>query len=263
MSEHVVFSQVRNGDEPCAASTIPSTGRWPLSLQVESYPAGDRVLVVVSGDVDLDTDQILLRAVRDALARSVSGVDLDLSDVAFCDCSGLNVLLCMRRRALEEGRTVAVRAASAPVDRLLTVTGTRSLFACAGDVGAEGSDPDPGPADTTAREDPLPDDAEHDLRIELVQLRRAMRTRPAIDLARGVLMASFGLSPEDAWHVLVTMSQRTNTKLHHVAQDLVNTVRGEPLAEPVQRQLAAAVARHRTPPQSPPQSPPSAPSAQA
>ncbi|MFF1449246.1 ANTAR domain-containing protein [Streptomyces sp. NPDC058274] len=252
MSERMVFSQVRNGDEPCAASTIPSTRRRPLSLQAESYPAGDRVLVVVSGDIDLDTDQVLLRALRDALARSVSGVDLDLSGVDFCDCSGLNILLCMRRRALEEGRTIAVRAVSAPVDRLLTVTGTRSLFAGADDAGAESPDPGPGPADSTAWEDPLPDDAEHDLRVELVQLRRAMRTRPAIDLARGVLMASFGLSPEDAWHVLVTLSQRTNTKLHHVAQALVDTVRGEPLDEPVQRQLAAAVARHRTPPPTPP-----------
>ncbi|GAA3309414.1 hypothetical protein GCM10020295_74010 [Streptomyces cinereospinus] len=79
--------------------------------------------------------------------------------------------------------------------------------------------------------------------MEVVQLRRAMQTRPTIDLARGVLMATFGLSPQDAWHVLVAVSQNTNTKLHRLAQDLVTAVRGEPLPDAVQRQVATAVAR--------------------
>ncbi|MEU6658731.1 ANTAR domain-containing protein [Streptomyces sp. NPDC046821] len=78
-------------------------------------------------------------------------------------------------------------------------------------------------------------------RIELVQLRRAMETRPAIDLARGILMATFGLTPEDAWSVLVAVSQNTNTKLHAVAGDLVRSVRGEALPEPVRQQLAARI----------------------
>jgi hypothetical protein len=72
-----------------------------------------------------------------------------------------------------------------------------------------------------------------------------MQTRPAIDLARGILMASFSLSPEVAWTVLVTASQNTNTKLHVLAQDLVGTVQGTPLPEEVQQQLAAAVAQAR------------------
>ena len=69
-----------------------------------------------------------------------------------------------------------------------------------------------------------------------------MQTRPTIDLARGILMASFSLTPEAAWSVLVRTSQNTNTKLHHLAQDLVGTVRGTTLPEQVQQQLAAAVA---------------------
>ncbi|WP_323138703.1 MULTISPECIES: ANTAR domain-containing protein [Streptomyces] len=91
-------------------------------------------------------------------------------------------------------------------------------------------------------------EAHHDPRIELVQLRRAMRTRPVIDLARGVLMASFGLSPEQAWEALVTVSQNTNTKLHHVAEEIVGAVAGPPLSEVLQQRLAATVA---TPPQTP------------
>ncbi|GGM13902.1 hypothetical protein GCM10010129_67560 [Streptomyces fumigatiscleroticus] len=85
--------------------------------------------------------------------------------------------------------------------------------------------------------------ADQDLLTELHHLRRAMRTRSAIDLARGILMASFGLSPEAAWMVLVTTSQHCNIKVHRLARGLIDTVTGTPLAGAVQEQLAAAVAQ--------------------
>ncbi len=90
-------------------------------------------------------------------------------------------------------------------------------------------------------ENGVADEAE-ELRVEVVQLKRAMVTRADIDLARGVLMASYGLSPEDAWSVLVDVSQHTNTKLHQLAEDLVVSVKGAPLPDHVQHQLSAAVA---------------------
>ncbi|MGW5865025.1 ANTAR domain-containing protein [Streptomyces sp. NPDC055239] len=86
---------------------------------------------------------------------------------------------------------------------------------------------------------------------ELCQLRRAMQTRPVIDMARGVLMASFGLSAEDAWDVLVSVSQNTNTKLHLVADELVSAAAGGEIPKPYRRQLAATVARLHGPPTAP------------
>ncbi|MFB8182278.1 ANTAR domain-containing protein [Streptomyces sp. NPDC055966] len=58
-------------------------------------------------------------------------------------------------------------------------------------------------------------------------------------------MASFGLNPDEAWEALVTASQHTNTKLHRLAKDVVTTVLGGSLPDPVQRQLTEAVARTR------------------
>jgi hypothetical protein len=55
-------------------------------------------------------------------------------------------------------------------------------------------------------------------------------------------MASFGLSREDAWSVLVDVSQHTNTKLHKLAEELVDSVNGASLPDHVQQQLSAAVA---------------------
>ncbi|MEU3737958.1 ANTAR domain-containing protein [Streptomyces sp. NPDC032198] len=90
--------------------------------------------------------------------------------------------------------------------------------------------------------------SEQDPRVELVQLRRAMETRPVIDMARGVLMASFGLSADDAWSVLVSLSQNTNTKLHLVAEEVVGSVTGGKIPKSFRKQLATTIAGLRTAP---------------
>ncbi|MEU8849338.1 ANTAR domain-containing protein [Streptomyces sp. NPDC048564] len=214
--------------EPAAASS------WPLVTTVRAD--GDRVMVKVSGELDLDSGERLQGVLREALNRSARGIDLHLEGVSFCDCSTLNILLNMRHFALEQGKTVAIHAASTAVDRLLSLTGTHSLFGRL--------DPDGHAAvDGRAQDPEAPEGAHHDLRIEVAQLRRAMQTRPTIDLARGILMASFSLSSEEAWTVLVTASQNTNTKLHSLAGDLVTAVKGDALPEEVQEHLSAAVAR--------------------
>ncbi|GAA1887341.1 hypothetical protein GCM10009837_06280 [Streptomyces durmitorensis] len=111
---------------------------------------------------------------------------------------------------------------------------------------AEGSEAPP-----DAPSCPTTGHVEQDPRVELGQLRRAMRTRPVIDMARGVLMASFGLSADDAWDVLVSVSQNTNTKLHVVAAELVDAATGGEIPKPFRRQLAATVAQLQEPPTAP------------
>ncbi|MFJ4788605.1 anti-sigma factor antagonist [Streptomyces sp. NPDC088794] len=225
--------------------------RASSSVGIETHPAGDWTLVVVSGVLDIHTEQAFQDALREALGRSVRGIDLDLSGVEFCDCSGLNTLLSIRRRALEEGRTVTIQVAGAIVHRLLSITGTRSLFAVLNEDD-EGDEEVRTASGASAESAGIAlGEADQDLRIELVQLRRAMQTRPVIDLARGVLMASFGLNAEDAWKVLVTLSQNTNTKLHHVADVLVGAVTGAALPESFQQQVAATVDGLRTEPVAP------------
>lgn len=207
-------------------------GRRPptiRSLLAHAGPSDIRVTVTVTGEFCLDNSQSLRRALDDALARSEEGVDLDLEELDLADCSALNVLLAVRRDAIAAGKTVTVTAASPAVQRLLSYTDTHGLFSPARNPGAPCEDADEGL-----------------LQTEVIQLRRAMRTRPEIDLARGILMASFGLDPDAAWDVLVAASQNTNIKLHRLARDVVTTVQGAPLPDQVQRQLTAAVARTRT-----------------
>ncbi|WP_407699975.1 ANTAR domain-containing protein [Streptomyces liliiviolaceus] len=53
---------------------------------------------------------------------------------------------------------------------------------------------------------------------EIAQLRTALERRPVIDMARGVLMALWSCSADDAWEVLVNVSQHSNTKLYDIAE---------------------------------------------
>lgn len=59
------------------------------------------------------------------------------------------------------------------------------------------------------------------LEAELAGLRRAMRTRARIEQAMGVLAVLHQCSPDTAFQLLVRLSQQHNTKLHHVAQLIV------------------------------------------
>ena len=192
-----------------------------------------RVHIAVSGELDLGDSGLLQRALTDALDASDGGIYLDLDGVEMWDCSALNVLLSVRRRALAQGKAITITAASRICERLLTLTDTYPLFT-------------PQEGDGTGSPDRRPsmrEDIRDDLGAEVVQLRRAMQTRPDIDLARGILMASFQLTADEAWTVLVTASQNSNTKLHRLARDVVTTVKGDPLPDLLQEQLTAAVTR--------------------
>ncbi|MGW7203147.1 ANTAR domain-containing protein [Streptomyces sp. NPDC054837] len=80
------------------------------------------------------------------------------------------------------------------------------------------------------------------LRKEIEQLRHAMNTRPVIDIARGILMAGWSCIPEEAWEILVRVSQHSNTQLHDVAEAVMATVRQEPMPAHLQEHLACTVA---------------------
>jgi anti-anti-sigma factor len=209
----------------------------PHEPAIEPRADGRRMLVTVSGNLTLGSCRHLQLALNGALRSSAARVEIDLAGVDRCDCSTLNILLKARRDAHLRHKSITVVATGPAIERMLTITGTRTLF-CPPQA-AEGRGSDLPPSGTSA------EPVDESLRIEVVQLRRAMETRPDIDLARGILMASFGLSADEAWEVLVEASQKTNTKLHRLARDVVTTVGGVPLAKSLQRQLTSAAVGRR------------------
>ncbi|MDQ0604631.1 anti-anti-sigma factor [Streptomyces canus] len=224
----------------CGAERRPGSCVPPLSLTIHADADGQPTVVTASGEIDFGNSPALGQILQEALDHSADGVEVDLAGIGFCDCSGLNVLLHMRRRAREAAKTLTVRASGPTVQRLLALTGTVDELT----------------ATDTARTprtggDRAPCGPEHDadrtidgIRAEIEQLRRAMQTRPAIDVARGILMAAYTISAEQAWQVLVTTSQTSNTKLSLLAETLMNTVHGDNLPEPLASHLAKALQEH-------------------
>ncbi|MWA15908.1 ANTAR domain-containing protein [Streptomyces sp. BA2] len=72
-----------------------------------------------------------------------------------------------------------------------------------------------------------------------------MESHPSIDQARGMLMTLGPCTADEAWEILVEVSQHSNTKLRAVAEELIATTEGEPLPTPVRVALGEALRRRR------------------
>jgi hypothetical protein len=84
------------------------------------------------------------------------------------------------------------------------------------------------------------------LEAELAGLRRALHNRAVIEQAMGILAVLRRCTPEDAFQLLVRLSQVSNVKLHRIAQLLVQFTRGaDPVA--IEGALAAALRQEGQP----------------
>ncbi|MFF8842234.1 STAS domain-containing protein [Streptomyces sp. NPDC015127] len=94
-------------------------------LRTVVTPAGTRTTVSVTGEIDIATAPELRKALDTALSDGATCVEVDFSEVEFCDCSGLSVLVLARRRARQQGSTLRVVEVRSPlVQRLFRTTGT-------------------------------------------------------------------------------------------------------------------------------------------
>ncbi|MFE1950763.1 MULTISPECIES: STAS domain-containing protein [Streptomyces] len=121
-----------------------------MSLRVNEGVRGDWAVVSVSGEMDLVTSPALRQRVHDAVADGRRSLVLDLSDVLFCDSSGVGVLIAARRLIRScQGRLRLILPAQGAVDgshvnRVLGALGVRRLFDVYPDVAAatdEGAQP--------------------------------------------------------------------------------------------------------------------------
>jgi len=105
------------------------------SLEIALEDSSVRVIRLV-GELDLDSAP-RSRTVLDAAVTSASQpvVVLDLSQLTFCDSSGVRVLLALHRLAAGEHRELRIRDATAAVTQVLNLTGAdRVLLTSDGDA---------------------------------------------------------------------------------------------------------------------------------
>jgi len=84
--------------------------------------------VEVAGEIDHYSSTQLLDCVLCAMREHGARLAVDLADVTFMDCGGVDVLLALRRRSHLLGGYLSVVSASAPVRRLLTVLDMNGVF---------------------------------------------------------------------------------------------------------------------------------------
>ncbi|MET8508513.1 STAS domain-containing protein [Streptomyces sp. NPDC004787] len=113
---------------------LPATGEHldvtPRSgvLDVAFERRPQRVLARLRGEIDLDDAAQLRNDLVAALRSSPCGLDLDLSDVTFCDSQGVHLLTDLDRLARQSGKTLVLTGLSRPVARLLHVTGAQRVL---------------------------------------------------------------------------------------------------------------------------------------
>lgn len=105
-----------------------------MALRVKTQDRDGWTVLSVSGDMDLVTSPAVRQHVHDAVAEGRRSVVLDLSDVRFCDSSGVGVLIAARRLMRScTGRLRLILPAEGAVDgshvnRVLAALGVRRLF---------------------------------------------------------------------------------------------------------------------------------------
>ncbi|MFC9399012.1 STAS domain-containing protein [Streptomyces sp. NPDC057027] len=116
-------------DAPHPASRPENESDGEISISVRATPGG--TAATIRGELDVASVTHVRTALLQVLEECVAGgvVTLDLSQVTFCDSTGLNVLLRARRWALDEHRALIINAASPQMARLLDMTGAAPLFA--------------------------------------------------------------------------------------------------------------------------------------
>jgi anti-sigma B factor antagonist len=104
-------------------TVTPSTG---AGLSRERLPG--HVLITLRGELDIATTPSLRDRLHAALQDPGPLVVIDLSQVTFCDASGLALLVGARRRTEPKGTTLVLAAPSAQLAKMLGVTGLHSAF---------------------------------------------------------------------------------------------------------------------------------------
>lgn len=113
-----------------------------VTFNVTDDERGDWAVLRVTGELDLVTSPVLRQRVHDKVADGRHSLVVDLSEVVFCDSSGIGVLIATRRLLRScQGRLRLIlpaegAAEGSHVNRVIGALGVRRLFDVHADVSA-------------------------------------------------------------------------------------------------------------------------------
>lgn len=247
-----------DGVRVATQADLPSTACIPV-LGVRTRMHGDRAVLSPHGEIDYVSAHALDQALA-GLPDGVAGVVLDMAEVTFMDSAGVHFLYSLRAYGRRRGIPVEAIHFGRQPRQVLEVDGSYPLA-----DGLELAEPVTGPVtalvhrpvsspalylvpspSAAGNAPPSSDEEVRRMREEIAQLRQARDIRPAIDQARGMIMALGPCASWSAWDFLVDVSQHCKIEIHDVAAALVATTAGQPLSEELRHEVEQAFCRLRS-----------------
>lgn len=94
-----------------------------MEVTVALHSHGRTATVLLSGELDLASTTELDRAIDDLLAAGCARIEVDLSELGFCDSFGLNGLVRARNRCRARGGTLEVVNPAGEVAEVISIAG--------------------------------------------------------------------------------------------------------------------------------------------
>ncbi|MDO0933244.1 STAS domain-containing protein [Streptomyces sp. DG2A-72] len=101
----------------------------PLSqLTVHRHDQRKQALITLSGEIDLESAPLVRESLERCLRDGIRTIDVDLTPVTFCDCSGLNAFLHAAQQTTVAGGTLRLHHPPTTLARILDLVGCGFLF---------------------------------------------------------------------------------------------------------------------------------------
>lgn len=100
-----------------------------FSADVHRSDADASAVVALAGELDLASAPELQRCLEELFEGGAQRVVVDLGDLAFIDSTGISALVRGKNRALDAGRSLALRRPRPGVRRVLEITGVTAVLA--------------------------------------------------------------------------------------------------------------------------------------
>ncbi|SEM62140.1 STAS domain-containing protein [Streptacidiphilus jiangxiensis] len=107
------------------------------TLTVERHDWYGRAEITLVGEIDMDSAPIVRHALSRCVADGVRAIEVDLTRVSFCDCSGLSALLQAYDRAAAAGVSLRLHHPRPVVARLIALVCTDAPLLSLDDMGED------------------------------------------------------------------------------------------------------------------------------
>lgn len=97
-------------------------------LNIYRHDRRSRSLVTLAGEIDLETVPLMRTALERCLRDGVRTIDVDLTPVTFCDCSGLNAFIEMFLHTTAAGGTLHLHYPPPMLARMIESTDSGFLL---------------------------------------------------------------------------------------------------------------------------------------